>query len=223
MVVVVVFGFFAFLSFSSSQVVSSRAAQGEWMSSRQNISWKQLPFQIHHLGSQNIFFLWLKVGFLVKCMASRLQTNNELSSLFQRKKKVFRISARRTTTRPRETCGINVVVVVSHIRSVGAVRTARGDPRELHGARFSFSHFFFFSFPRKEFVGGILVEIRFARVFFSAMWGRETRVIATFWFGFVGCGIGRVIFNQLWWILSFGSHRTRARNSRAYPLIFFIF
>ena len=86
-VVVVVFGFFAFLSFSSSQVVSSRAAQGEWMSSRQNISWKQRPFQIHHLGSQNIFFLWLKVGFLVKCMASRLQTNNELSSLFQRKKK----------------------------------------------------------------------------------------------------------------------------------------
>ena len=88
-----------------------------------------------------------------------------------------------------------------------------------------FSFFFSFSFPRKkEFVcvwgGGILVEIRFARVFFSAMWGRETRVIATFWFGFVGCGIGRVIFNQLWWILSFGSHRTRARNSRAYPLIF---
>ena len=90
------------------------------------------------------------------------------------------------------------------------------------------SRFLVFFFPflfrvRKEFVcggGGILVEIRFARVFFSAMWGRETRVIATFWFGFVGCGIGRVIFNQLWWILSFGSHRTRARNSRAYPLIF---
>ena len=146
-VVVVVFGFFAFLSFSSSQVVSSRAAQGEWMSSRQNISWKQRPFQIHYLGSQNIFFLWLKVGFLVKCMASRLQTNNELSSLFQRKKKVFRISARRTTTRPRETCGFDVVVVVSRVRSVVAVRaTKRGDPRESHGARFSFSHFFFLLF-----------------------------------------------------------------------------
>ena len=161
-------------------------------------------------------------------MASRLQTNNELSSLFQRKKKVFRISARRTTTRPRETCGFDVVVVVSRVRSVVAVRaTKRGDPRESHGARFSFSHFFFpFLFRvRKNLCvwGGILVEIRFARVFFSAMWGRETRMIATFWFGFVGCGIGRVIFNQLWWILSFGSHRTRARNSRAYPLIFFIF
>ena len=84
-VVVVVFGFFAFLSFSSSQVVSSRAAQGEWMSSRQNIlettPLPNPPFRVSK------YFLWLKVGFLVKCMASRLQTNNELSSLFQRKKK----------------------------------------------------------------------------------------------------------------------------------------
>ena len=85
-VVVVVFGFFAFLSFSSSQVVSSRAAQGEWMSSRQNIL-KTTPLPNPSFRVSKHFFLWLKVGFLVKCMASRLQTNNELSSLFQRKKK----------------------------------------------------------------------------------------------------------------------------------------
>ena len=85
-VVVVVFGFFAFLSFSSSQVVSSRAAQGEWMSSRQNIL-ETTPLPNPPFRVSKHFFLWLKVGFLVKCMASRLQTNNELSSLFQRKKK----------------------------------------------------------------------------------------------------------------------------------------
>ena len=135
------------------------------------IYWKQRPFQIHHLGSQNIFFLWLKVGFLVKCMASRLQTNNELSSLFQRKKKVFRISARRTTTRPRETCGINVVVVVSRIWSVGAVRTARGDPRELHGARFSFSHFFSFLFRVKNLWGEFWLRFVSRGYFFARCGG----------------------------------------------------
>ena len=137
----------------------------------------QLPFQIHHLGSQNIFFLCSKVGFLVKCIASRLQTNNELFT-FPTKKKVFQISARRTTTRPRETCGFDVVVVVSRVRSVGAVRaTKRGDPRgrTMRDSRF-LGHFPFLFRVRKICVwggGGFLVEIRFAQVFFSAMWGRR--------------------------------------------------
>ena len=168
------------------------------------------------------------MGFLVKCMASRLQTNNELSSLFQRKKKCSefpREEPRRDRARRVASMSSSSSLAFGASSLSARQNAATRGSRTVRDSRFLIFFFPFLFRVRKNVCvgGGILVEIRFARVFFSAMWGRETRVIATFWFGFVGCGIGRVIFNQLWWILSFGSHRTRARNSRAYPLIFFIF
>ena len=149
-VVVVVFGFFAFLSFSSSQVVSSRAAQGEWMSSRQNIL-ETTPLPNPSFRVSKHFFLWLKVGFLVKCMASRLQTNNELSSLFQRKKSVPNFRAKNHDATARD---VWLRCRRRRLSRSERRRCPRDKTRRPAGvarcAILVFSFFFSFSFPRKK-------------------------------------------------------------------------